>query len=87
MRIKSGFVMHTMANENVVVAVGERTKEFHGMIRLNGTGAFLWKQMEKPFIKESLVDALMNSYEVDREQASQAVEGFVAKLLEAGILE
>ncbi len=87
MKIKSGFVLHTMGNEHVVVAVEERTTEFRGMIRLNGTGAFLWKQMESECTQESLVKALTDQYEVTEAIAEKAVISFIEQLSDAGVIE
>ncbi len=87
MKIKSGFVLHTMGNENVVVAVEERTVEFRGMIRLNSTGSFLWKLMESECTEQSLAHALFEQYDITEEQAAEAVATFVAKLIDAGVVE
>lgn len=38
MRIKDGFVMRKVAGKYVVVATGEASRSFHGMIKLNDTG-------------------------------------------------
>ena len=41
MKIKKGFVVRKVGGECVAVPVGEMSKNFHGMINLNGTGAIL----------------------------------------------
>ncbi len=87
MKIKSGFVLHSVGNENVVVAVEERTTEFRGMIRLNSTGAFLWKLMENECTESSLAAELFDKYDISEAQAQEAVTSFVAKLAEAGVIE
>ncbi len=76
-----------MGNENVVVAVEERTEEFRGMIRLNSTAAFLWKLMENDCTEESLARELFDKYSITEEQAAEAVSAFVAKLSDAGVLD
>ena len=38
MKIKDGFVLRDIAGDTVVIATGEISKTFHGMIRLNSTG-------------------------------------------------
>lgn len=87
MKLKSGFILHTVGEERVVVPVGERTKTFHGMIRLNGTGAFLWENMQEDFTEESLVAALLDRYEVTEDVASETVARFVKTLADGDILE
>ena len=38
MKIKNGFVLRDVGGQAVVIAVGEASKTFHGMINLNATG-------------------------------------------------
>ncbi len=87
MKIKSGFVLHTMGNENVVVAVEERTEEFRGMIRLNSTGAFLWRLMENECSEEYLSDALAKEYDITEKRAQDAVRAFIDTLIGANVIE
>ncbi len=87
MKIKSGFVLHSVGNENVVVAVEERTKDFRGMIRLNDTGAFLWKQMEKDCTEQSLINALVKEYGIAAELAKQAVTSFFSQFSDVDVFE
>ncbi len=71
----------------MAVPVGERTREVHGMIALNETGAFLWENLSEERTEEELTRALLDEYEVDQAVAARAVEGFVRKLRENGVLE
>ena len=65
----------------MAVAVGETSKNFHGMIRLNETGAFLWKKMaEKDCSEEELVDMLLKEYDIDRETAAKDVHKMIESL-------
>ena len=53
MKIKKGFILLEVAGSNVVVCVdGELS--FNGMITLNETGAFIWKQLEKELSNEDI---------------------------------
>ena len=42
MKIKDGFVLRDIAGDTVVIATGELSKTFHGMIKLNSTGKEIW---------------------------------------------
>lgn len=57
-KIKEGFLLRKVAGDHVVVPVGEAGKVFHGMIRLNDTGAFLWEQCRKETTKEQVLQAM-----------------------------
>ncbi len=87
MKLKSGFILHAVGGEHIVVPVGARTKDFRGMIRLNGTGAFLWEHMKEEFTPESAVGALLSEYDVTEDVATTAVNNFLATLREADLLE
>ena len=88
MKIKNGFVIRKVGGERVVVPVGEMSKTFHGMVRLNETGAFLWKKLSEADITlDELVDAMLKEYEVDRETAAQDAARLVEQFSENGILE
>ncbi len=88
MKIKNGFILRNVSDAVVVVAVGEATKDFNGMITLNETGAFLWKALTDGCAdKNELVGKLLGEYDVPRTLAEKDVDAFVAKLSEAGLLE
>jgi len=77
MKIKSGFVLRNVADSYVVVATGELSKEFNGMVKLNDTGAFLWEIAEKEIDREYMIQALLDNYQVTKEQAVKDVDKFI----------
>lgn len=88
MKIKSGFMLRSIAGCKVVVTVGRRTLDFNGIINLNDTGAFLWERLAKGADEDSLVkDILENFTEVDEPTARQSVRDFVKTLRDAGCLD
>ena len=88
MKIKSGFVLEKVGGAYLAVAVGSRTKEFNGLVRMNGTGAFLWGLLaDNDMTKEELLEKVLLEYDVAREQASSDIDAFEKTLRENGILE
>ena len=87
MKIKKGFVIRVVGGESVVVPVGEMSKNFHGMINLNETGAFLWRFYTSEHSIEEGVDALCGEYDVERERAQADVEKFAEILTKNGFAE
>ena len=88
MKIKEGFVIEEVGGSYLAVAVGDRADSFNGLVRMNGTGAFLWRELEKGEVtRDMLVEKLLSVYEVDRETAARDVDGFVSKLASEGIIE
>ena len=59
MKIKDGFLLRKVGGQNVVVALGEASRDFNGMIRLNDTGVFLWQQLQQDVTEEQLLACLL----------------------------
>ena len=87
MKIKKGFVVRSVGGENIVVPVGEMSKNFHGMINLNETGAFLWAFFSDEHTIEEGVAALCGEYEVEQSIAEADVKRFAEVLLKNGFAE
>lgn len=87
MKLKKNYVLRRVANTWVVLPLDEETVEFSGMMKLNETGALIWRTMEKNGDRYALVAALTAEYAVSREQAEADVEEFLRKLTEAGCIE
>ena len=87
MKIKDGFILRQVADNYLVVAVGDAVKDFNGIINLNETGAFLWKILESGATEEELAKKLTEEYDVTEETAKADVGKFVAKLAEANLLK
>ena len=88
MKTKAGFMRRKLGTQEVGVAVGEASKQFSGIIRLNETGAFLWDLLASGNRTEAeLVDALLAEYDVSRELATADVAKFVATIRAEGMLD
>ena len=62
----------------MVVAIGEASKNFNGMIRMNETGAFYWKELEQGVTEDDLVAKTMERFtDVTEETARQDVQAFL----------
>ena len=88
MKIKSGFMLRSIAGRNIVVPVGNRSLDFNGMITLNESATFHWEQLEKGAEEQELVRAVLERYEdVDEDLAMKSVSDFLDKLREVDCLE
>ena len=87
MKIKKGFIVRQIAGQNVAIAIGEMSKKFHGMIKLNDTGLFIWDLLQNDTTEEAIVDAVTAEYEVDVETAAADVRRILGALKDAGIIE
>jgi len=86
MKIKDGYLMREVAGTHVVVPVGA-TVDFSGMITLNETGAFLWKELLQDTTEEKLLTALLEEYEIESDTGKRDIAEFLARLKAADLLE
>ncbi|MBE6729376.1 MAG: PqqD family protein [Ruminococcaceae bacterium] len=87
MKIKNGFILRTVAGQNLIVPVGENTMNFNAAITLNDSAAFLWNQLCKETNEESLLTALLDEYDIDEATAKTDIKVFLNVLKEHDILE
>ena len=79
MRIKDGYIMKKLGSGYVVVTVGQASKDFNGLIRLDEPGAWLWKSIQDGAdSREKLVTKMLERYEdLDEPTARQDLDEFL----------
>lgn len=87
MKHKDGFVLRAVAGKQVAIAVGKRAETFKGMVSLNGSAAFLWQQLDTDKTEEQLVEALLDTYDVEHEKAHSDVAHFLSMMRDADLLD
>lgn len=86
MKRSENFLLREVAGTLVVVPVGAAVSAFPGMITLNAVGAYIWELLETEQTVDSIVQAIMDRYEVEETQAQADVEKFLNKLCPTGAL-
>lgn len=78
LKIKRGFLLRKLGTENIAVAIGEASKNFNGMIRLNNTGTFYWEKLEKGTTEEQLITETLKRYKnPDADAVRQDIKEFI----------
>lgn len=86
-KLNDGYVLRKVGQAYMVMPTGARMKDYQGMITLNETGAFLYKEVEKEgSSKEKLIEACMAEYNVPEEEATQAVDSFIEQCSDCGLM-
>lgn len=86
MRIKNGFVLREVAGQIVVIATGEASKTFHGMIKLNATGKEIWQGLQNGLSEAEIVTCLQEKYDTESAQVEQDVKEFLTQMMEMEFL-
>ena len=86
MHIKDGFVLREVAGQAMVVATGEAARGFQGMVRLNGTGAEVWRALEAGASRDEAAGRLAEVYGVELARARADVDAFIERMAAEGFL-
>lgn len=86
MRIQKDFVLREIAGEYILVPLGDAAKDLNGIISVNELGAFLWNKLQTEQTEQALLDAVLQEYEVSREQAQTDLRRFLQMLRENNLL-
>ncbi|KAA8825664.1 PqqD family protein [Bifidobacterium myosotis] len=87
MKVKHGFVMRDVAGQTVIIATGEVSRTFQGMIRVNDTGKVIWSGLNDGLTVDQIVDKVIAEFDVDRATATADVETFIGKMRDNGFLD
>ena len=87
MKLCEGFVLRQVAGTWVVLPLNRETVDFTGMIRLNDSGAMLWKLLEQGSDRDGLVRELTARYSGSVEESATDVDAFLDVLRSAGCIE
>lgn len=86
MQIKKELIKRQIAGDTVLVPVGRSVYEANGLFVLNELGAFIWDLLPQADSTESVVEAVLEQYDVDRQTAQQDVDEFLANMEKLQIL-
>ena len=88
MKLNDNFLIHDTGGGEMLIPVGEETKKFHGVIKLNETGAEIVHLIENDDLS---MDAILNHFyeaypDEDKEVIKEAVTSFINKLIEVNAI-
>ena len=86
MHVVPGFVVREIAGETIAIPAGAAARELSGLLALNGSGQFLFELLQTEQTEDSLVNAMLETYEIDEATASADVVEFVEILRNSGVL-
>lgn len=86
MHVVPGFVVRQIAGETIAIPAGAAARELSGLLALNGSGQFLFELLQSEQTEDSLVSAMLETYEIDEATARADVAEFVEILRTSGVL-
>ncbi len=87
MKIKEGFVLRKVMGNNVVIATGAASKNFHGMVKLNDTAQEIWGYLANGLDIDAMCKEMLEKYDVDEALLRADIEKTIKTLAEQGFVE
>lgn len=86
MKLNPDFIMQELGRNTILVPVGAASLRFRGVVRMNGTAAFLARLLQTETSPAALAEAMEAEYEGTTAQFEQAVSTTLDTLREVGAL-
>ena len=88
MKLNSDFLIHNTGNGEMLIPVGEETKKFHGVVKLNSTGSEIVHLLENDDLSlEQILNHFYEEYpDTDVEEIKKPVVEFINKLREVNAI-
>ena len=87
MIVSNDFILRQVADEYLLIPVGEAALRISGMISLTESGYLLYQQLQSGCDRDRLIRVLLETYEVDAAEAAADVDAFLDKMRKLRILE
>lgn len=86
MRLKDDFILHNTGEDFVIIATGEATKNFNGIIKLNNMGGEIVGLLTTDISEDEIIKAIVEKYEVEYEIAREDILNLLDSLRKAGVI-
>ena len=86
MKIESNFEIVKIADDYMLIPVGDQMDSFNGTVVLNDVSAFLLDKMQEDISEGKLVELLTEEFDVDHATAQKDVHEAIGKMKRIGII-
>jgi hypothetical protein len=87
MKLKYKFIVQNVSGKPVAVAVGKDNERFNGMIKLNDSGAEIFKLLnECNYTQEEIIARIAERFGITEEQATPSLLAFLEQLRQSDLL-
>ena len=86
MKISDQYMLRQVADEYLVIPVGEAALKVRGLIGLSESGSLLYRRLRDGCTEEDLVSALLAEYDIDAGTAQADTRSFLEQMRRMGIL-
>lgn len=86
MKASNQFILRTIADEHLLIPVGEAAITVKGLIALSESGALLYGKLKDGCSRADLIAALMAEYDITEAIAAEDTDAFLNQMRELNML-
>ena len=86
MKLNPEFMSQQIGDSTILVPVGDAGKQFHGIVQMNETAAFIIECLKEETTEAEIQADMLDAYEATEEELSEAIWDTLEKLRECGAL-
>lgn len=86
MKVSNKFIARTVANEHLLIPVGEAALTVKGLVAMSESGAMLYEKLKTGCSREDLIAALRSEYDVPEAVAARDTDAFLNQMGQLSIL-
>ena len=87
MKLQGEYVVRQVADNIVVIPIGETALQMNGMILLNDVSKVIWEALAQETTIDEILTAVTDAFEVSQDQAREDILEFIEKLRNLQMLE
>lgn len=87
MKLHNGFITYSTGGEQIMVAAGNASAAFRGMVRSNETAAYIIDCLKEEISREALLEKLCARYDAPTEVIDRDLERVLESLRRIGALD
>lgn len=87
MKLKDGIVTNSIDGESFAIATGKAARDFNGLVKNNPSAAFIFELLKTEQTEDSIVNAMLEKYEVDESTVREDVRELLAILRSKNLIE
>ena len=87
MKLKYAFEMMQLDDHIVAIPTGEGAENYHGVVKLNETGTFIFGLLKQDTAEDDIINALAKEYNMPQKEIADDVRAYIDEFREKGFLE
>lgn len=86
MRLNNDFLIREVAGENILIATGNASQDFNGLITINEVAKFILENIDACENEDDLIRKITEEFDIDEETARNDAREYIYQALSVGII-